>query len=1109
MLSDRADFCVGYFNLRGWRTIADCVEAWAGGENACCRVLVGMERLAEDELRDAFRLAGGVEGMDNATAVRLKQRVAASFRSQLTVGAPTAQDELGLRQLARQLRARKVIVKLFLRHTLHAKLYLAFRSDPLNPRTGYVGSSNLTFTGLKFQGELNVDVKDDDATKKLQVWFDERWSDRFCIDITDELAEIIEESWAGERPIPPYHIYLKIAYHLSQEARAGLAEFQIPSDLRNRLVPFQSAAVRIAAHHLNKRGGVLIGDVVGLGKTLMASAVARVFQEDFGSDVLIICPVHLTEMWEQYVQECRLIGRVLPLSRVINELPSMRRYRVVLIDESQNLRNREGKRYKAIQDYIVRNDSRVIELSATPYNKTYLDLAAQLRLFIPDDRDLGIRPEELIREIGETEFLRRHQCSPRTILGFEKSTYPDDWRELMRLYLVRRTRSFIRNNYAKVDEISGRDYLEFEDGDRFYFPDRVPRTIRAIPDEGHEDPYTRLLDQSNVSAIDALTLPRYGMGNYETAGADHQPTPAETEILRRLSRGGKRLVGFSRTNLFKRLESGGVAFIQSVERHILRNYVVLHAIEHNLPMPIGPQSAEALDAQSGDRDIDILGAADDDVDEVSDVDDGVQWSLGLRNESDFRGRAAEVYTEFRERRRRQFRWIRPNLFVEALGEDLQADCKRLLRVLKTCGEWDPNEDTKLNQLERLVTRDHPDEKILIFTQYADTATYLEAELKRRGLADVEKVTGEVENPTALAWRFSPVSNGKTIPSEKQIRVLIATDVLSEGQNLQDCAIVVNYDLPWAIVKLIQRAGRVDRIGQHSPVIYCYSFVPADGVERIIRLRARVNQRLRENAEVVGSDEAFFEDDLGGDVIVDLYNEKSGILDAEPDAEIDLASQAFQIWKNAIDLDKRLENLIPSLPNVIFSTKPYEGSEGRPPGVLVYLRTADGYDALSWIDEEGESVTESQLAILRAAECGPDTSALPRHPQHHELVRAGVERIAVEERAPGGQLGRPSGARFRTYERLQRYARAVEGSLFDTPQLSAVITDIYRYPLRSTAVDTLNRQLRSGISDEDLAQLCISLREDDRLCVVEDGQESGDPQIICSLGLFPVSSVRGS
>jgi superfamily II DNA/RNA helicase len=167
--------------------------------------------------------------------------------------------------------------------------------------------------------------------------------------------------------------------------------------------------------------------------------------------------------------------------------------------------------------------------------------------------------------------------------------------------------------------------------------------------------------------------------------------------------------------------------------------------------------------------------------------------------------------------------------------------------------------------------------------------------------------GSSDDPTAYACRFSPISNEvqNQMQPDKELRVLVATDVLSEGQNLQDGYIVVNYDLPWAIVRLIQRAGRVDRIGQKSEKILCYSFLPAEGVERIIRLRDRVRQRLRENAEVVGTDEAFFEDDHNDQVVADLYNEKAGILDGDEDTEVDLSSYAYQIWKNAITPDPTL------------------------------------------------------------------------------------------------------------------------------------------------------------------------------------------------------------
>lgn len=310
-ISDRADFCVGYFNLRGWKQIDELVDSWAGGPERCCRLLVGMQRLPQEELQGALSVLQSDGDIDNQTAIRLKKQLAEDFRAQLTFGVPTDADERGLRRLAGQIRSGKVAVKLFLRHPLHAKLYLLFRADPISPKVGYVGSSNLTFSGLAKQGELNLDVVDQDACQKLTRWFEDRWNDRWCVDISKELVEIIEESWAREQTLSPYHIYLKIAYHLSKEARDGLTEFRIPRDFGNKLFEFQIAAVKIAAHHLNKRGGVLIGDVVGLGKTLMATAVARIFEDDHDLETLVICPRNLVPMWEDHRSRYRLRGKLM------------------------------------------------------------------------------------------------------------------------------------------------------------------------------------------------------------------------------------------------------------------------------------------------------------------------------------------------------------------------------------------------------------------------------------------------------------------------------------------------------------------------------------------------------------------------------------------------------------------------------------------------------------------------------------------------------------------------------------------------------------------------------------------------------------------------------
>ena len=1098
-VSERADFCVGYFNLRGWKHIESQVAGW-DGQTQQCRVLVGMQKLPHEQLQESRSLAG-MRTVDTTEAARLKRRLAEEFKEQLVAGFPTNDDELALKKLAAQLRAKKVVVKLFLKHPLHAKLYLCHRSDPITPVVGYLGSSNLTFAGLSGQGELNVDVLEQDACNKLTQWFEDRWNDNFCIDITDELAQIIEDSWARTELIPPYHIYLKTAYHLSQEARAGLSEFNIPGDFGDRLFDFQTAAVKIAAHHLHRRNGVLIGDVVGLGKTLMATALARIFEDDFGLETLIICPKNLVSMWEDYAHEYRLRASVVPISQVIGQLPEMRRYRLVIIDESHNLRNREGKRYGAIQDYIRANDSKCIMLSATPYNKTYRDLSNQLRLFVDDEEDIGIRPERHIRKMGgEVEFNAVHQSPIRSLSAFDFSEYADDWRDLMRLYMVRRTRSFIQKNYAEADPDTGRSFLTYENGEKSFFPVRKPVTVPFdIEDDSPKDQYARLYSKGVVKSINKLKLARYGLGQYVDESTESSWSGAETRQIDNLSRAGQRLMGFCRTNLFKRLESSGASFIQSVERHILRDFVYLHALDNDLPLPIGTQDATLLDTRFTDTDS-VLDEPDEDTDEEGQTE---EEGAGVWTEDEFRARAAMVYGEYTGRYRSRFNWLRPSLFKPTLKKALRHDTGKLLSLLKNHVEWQPELDAKLNALHELLTETYADKKVLVFSQFADTVSYLGEHLKARGLKGMACATGATNDPTALVHRFSPVSNEREA-SSNDLRILIATDMLSEGQNLQDCSIVVNYDLPWAIIRLIQRAGRVDRIGQKSEEILCHSFLPADGVERIIDLRGRVQRRLEANAEVVGTDEVFFEGDKpdDDDIVRDLYNERSGVLDDEGefDSEVDLASHAYQIWKNAITEDPSLEELIAKMPDVVFSSRHHNPDERHPEGVLVYVRTGDGSDALAYVDASGKSITESQLEILSVAECEPDTPAFEHRNNHHSLVESGVKHLANEAQRIGGQLGPRRSARYRVYTRLREHLVGVRGTFFADP-LERALNDIYRYPLRQTATDSLNRQMQAGVDDNTLAELVKTLREENMLCIIDENVESVEPRIICSMGLF--------
>ena len=710
-------------------------------------------------------------------------------------------------------------------------------------------------------------------------------------------------------------------------------------------------------------------------------------------------------------------------------------------------------------------------------------MSGQLSLFLREDADIGIRPEKLLSLLGgEHEFIRRHQCPVRSLAAFEKSEDADDWRDLMRLYMVRRTRGFIMQHYAQGDERG--KYLRFADGTKSYFPRRIPKNLTfTINDADPADPYARFYSDKVVGTINALTLPRYGLGNYIAPNPETPPAPHQVRIIDGLSRAGTRLKGFCRTNLFKRTESAGPAFLLSIERHILRNFIVVHAIENGLDIPLGTQGAELLDTRYYDEDSedaiaeDGTGNADDDA--VAE-DSGVNITNNtLRTETDFRQRAAKAYAAYCGPFKNRFKWLPSTLFIKGLAKHLLSDAKVLIDVLALCGDWSPDRDAKLAKLVNLANEQHVGDKLLIFTQFADTARYLKAQLTARGVRDAEAATGASADPTHLAWRFSPDSNDKCdkVQAADELRVLVATDVLSEGQNLQDCAIIVNYDLPWAIIRLIQRAGRVGRIGQRSDKIICYSFVPADGVERLIRLRARVRQRLVQNREVIGSDETFFDDDKDDELIRDLYTEKNGILDDDGDTEVDLASYAYQIWKNAIDADPSLVARIETMPNVVYATKAHPPSPTAPKGVLVYMRTAQGNDALAWMDEAGRPVTQSQLTILKAAVCTADIEALPRMEHHHALTGAGLAHIIEEEKSFGGALGRPSGARFKAYERLKRYRESLgdKRDLFITDEhirrIDRALEEIYRYPLYQSATDTLNRQLKAGIDDHKLAEPC--------------------------------------
>ena len=1098
----RVDFCVGYFNLRGWNLIVNQVDTLPGdyvyeGDDRrlrICRLLLGMHRPDEDLIRALYSKQDMIP--DAEYVMQCKLQIARDFRKQLLLGVPTSTDEWTLRRLSAQMKEGKVCVKLYLKEPLHAKLYLAHRpQDNFNKIQAIMGSSNLTYSGLTKQGELNAEFGDSDCAEKLANWFDDRWNDRFCLDITEELIQIIDESWAGEKEIPPYYIYLKTAYHLSQDARNGIKEFTLSPEFRRELFDFQQTAVKIAAKNLNndKRNGAMIGDVVGLGKTITACAIAKIYEMTFASSTLIVCPANLQDMWRKYVAKYDLKADIMSMAKPI-DVDAARYYRLIIVDESHNLRNSNGKRYQNIRKLIDHQDSKVLLLTATPYNKDFSDLSNQLRLFISEDHDLGIRPEEYIRSIGgEREFQRQHSdIHPRSIKAFEKSPYADDWNELMKLFLVRRTRTFIKENYAKTDEVTGRKYLQFPNGSKSYFPERLPRAVKFKTVEG--DQYSRLYSPEMIGLMEELKLPRYGLIHFYDEAKASSIQLHEKQIVENLSRAGQRMMGFCKSTFFKRIDSSGFAFLLTVYRHILRNAVFIYAIDNKLPLPISDEN-NLPEEYMEDADVSMTMFGDE-LEREKVIQE--ERLISIPQEMDVYMRKAKEYYDIITVKN-NCSWIDSRYFKRTLKQQLRKDCEVLLQMIRLCGDWNPADDSKLNELEALLRGKHKEDKIIVFTQFSDTANYIYRQLKSRGFSHIACATGDSKNPTELVEHFSPKSNEKLYSVDEQYRILIATDVLSEGQNLQDSHVITNFDLPWAIIRLIQRAGRVDRIGQEAEQIYCYSFFPADGVEEIINLRGRLNDRINENANIVGSDEVFFEGNEKN--LRDMFNEKSGSLDEDDDSDVDLSSQAYQIWKNATDANPKLKEIIPSLSNVIYATKPVDELEHN--GVITYARTHNDFDVLTWLDADGNIISQSQKRILNAMACNVNTRCVEPHTNHHELVGKAIETIHNESTSIGGILGNRFSTRYRISNLLERYYQNPPNLFFSQENkdlLKLAIDDIYNYPLLESAKFTLGRMLRNSQSDE-IVECVLEMRKNFSLCRIdEDKSKRKEPSIICSMGL---------
>ncbi len=741
---------------------------------------------------------------------------------------------------------------------LHGKLYHI--TQPNGIERAIFGSSNFTVSGLGLSQtqrnvELNLIVSDDRDRNDLKNWFDELWQDKALVadvkqDVLDYLAQLYSDH-------SPEFVYFKTLYHLFEDflaqQQSGLLDDGIAiteTETWKMLYEFQKDGVKGAINKILRHNGCILADSVGLGKTFEALAVIKYF-ELRNERVLVLCPKKLEDNWTLYrnndtrnpLLQDRFRYDVLAhtdLSRETGksnglDLATLNwgNYDLVVIDESHNFRNntkgrrdedgnvvRQSRYERLMQDVIQGGiKTKVLLLSATPVNNNLGDLRNQI-YFATEGND-----DAFASTIGIASIKGTLQGAQKIFTNWAKkkgtrrvSELLEDlgsgFFTLMDELTIARSRAHIKRHYASsFNQMGG-------------FPDRaVPRSIYPEIDlKRHFPSYDILSAQIDKYQLSIFKPSKYVRPEHaETYGSKKITgfTQADRENF---------LIGMMKVNFLKRLESSVYAFALTMQNTIAK----IDRIENRIAR------YTQYRAENPDLDFDSLTLSDDDDPELRD--------------------ALEVG--------QKLVYKMAHLDVDAWLADLARDKNQLRAILLSAQNIDAARDAKLAELKQLITEkvQQPtttkdgrlNRKVLVFTAFADTAGYLFGALKTwaRGLnVHIALVTGgdgcqsTLGNGdyTSILTNFSPISKSRdklsSMPQDDEIDLLIATDCISEGQNLQDCDLVINYDIHWNPVRIIQRFGRIDRIGSLNTAVHLVNFWPTPDLDHYVKLKSRVEARM--------------------------------------------------------------------------------------------------------------------------------------------------------------------------------------------------------------------------------------------------------------------------
>ena len=929
----------GFFSPAGFARIADHVRAIPD-----VRLMLGVDlgatpdhdrrRLGESEDQyERRRLQHGLQRADHAIGVE---------RDRLPF---TRASRAALRKLIEGLRAGNMEVRRYDKDFLHAKAFILGSDgvEGVQPQGIIVGSSNVTAAGLTTNLELNVGRYDAAIVEQAQRWYDELWEDAEPY----ELATFFERAL---RPRTPWEIFLRVLWRLYGDE----VEEDAREDQNLPLTSFQKHGVARALRLIRDTGGALVADEVGLGKTFIAGEILQVYA-DRRQRAVIVCPAALRDnVWKKFLTRYQLpsieclsfeeLARDIQLRDAQRPDASddklqrpLEEYQLVVVDEAHNYRNPDAPtRAAALRRLLYGQRRDVLLLTATPVNNSLWDLYHLVRFFVRQDAHFADRGILSIRALFE-----------RAMREDPSSLSPDLLFPIIDATTVKRTRQFVKSHYGR-DSITGPDGLPIQ----IVFPKPEAITVRYEVDDRLSEFFDLVEEALDPNRAGTLTFTRYRPQAYLRVPDDADDT------LR-----AEAMIGLLRSGLLKRFESSAYAFQRTASKMAHEHDVFLDALEAGYVV-----TTEFMKELSADDDAvfeDILEGTPHRADAA--LYDVTALATAVENDRD---------------RLRELAAAAAKIVAQA-DPKLRALVEELIEI---AGEASREAVHAIDEGEK--------RKVLVFSFFEDTVRwirdFLEHELQSGdGLAGYRRrmiaVSGsgdlaEVSREQAVMG-FAPVSMEAPLGRDADLYdLLVTTDVLAEGVNLQQCRNVINFDMPWNPMRLVQRHGRIDRIGSPHDRVFLRTFFPADRLDRLLDLEERILDKLAMAAASVGvvapiegvedSTQVFTET---REEIERLLNEDASLYERGGTAGAAQTGEEYrQTLRKALAQDR---DGIVSLPWKVGSGMVKGARRGvffcASVGARTYLRFVAA-DAEWGVEDADRGVVRAQGTCLRLIECVPET-----------------------------------------------------------------------------------------------------------------------------------------